>query len=193
MWSRWGEKVKERRERRTGEGGRDDKKKTSAPTAWKEMCTIVVSYSFFDSLSGPLPVNEPAALFWQLIIRAIVFPDSGELTWHTFERVLRQTKRRKHKQRCWCRLLFLSEHPHIFLTLNITLLLRQELSYKEKYVGFPSPGPRNAEAELGQASTEDRIQGCARLFIGRNKEKKQQRKEATAWHQHLPCVYVCTV
>lgn len=52
----------ERRERRPREGGRDAKE-TSTPTVWKEMCTIVVSHSFFDSLSCPLPVNRPAASF----------------------------------------------------------------------------------------------------------------------------------
>lgn len=39
--------------------------------------------------------------------------------------------------------------------LNITLLFRQELLYKEKHVGLLSPGLRNAEAKLGEASTEE--------------------------------------
>ncbi len=51
---------------------------TLALTAGKKNVHDVGSYSFFDRLSYPLPVDHSTGLLSHLIIRPIVFPDAGE-------------------------------------------------------------------------------------------------------------------
>lgn len=126
------------------------------------------------------------------MIRPIVVPDSWEKAWYMYGCVHGPKHAHKHTQtEVSVSATFPLWTPSYFPNAKYNFAFPTRTFIQRKHVGFPSPGLRNAEAELGWWSAENRIQSCTQLFICHNKEKKKQpREEATIWHWQLACVYV---